>query len=320
MGGEDIAAAHAFRQGRIRPFRQRLGASYIYAPLFATRSRRVAFHSPGGSCTQELTRIFLPPWPESALTQQTLPETFRLRSGNFNLLVLRLLDPRPEAILPALGDQFRKAPGFLRFAPIVLGLADLAAAPEEVDFRALVEGLRALEIVPIGTTGGTPGLRHAAQVAGLPPLRALGGKDDEAPTQPAAAAPVAEAPAAQAPPAAPAPDFKGSGRAAMLVTEPVRAGQRLYAEGADMVVTATVNAGAEVLADGNIHIYGALRGRAIAGAQGDTAARVFALNFDPELIAIAGYYAVRDGLGTAPIGRAVQTRLDGEEMRFEKLG
>ncbi len=256
-----------------------------------------------------------PIWPESALTQQTLPETFRLRSGNFNLLVLRLLDPRPDAVLPALGDQFRKAPGFLRFAPIVLGLEDLVAAPEEVDFRALIEGLHALEIVPVGVIGGNPAMKQAATAAGLPSLRAVGGRDDEAVAQ--QPAPVV---AVEAAPAQPASDFKGTGRAAMLVTEPVRAGQRIYAEGADMVITATVNAGAEVLADGNIHVYGALRGRAIAGAQGDTEARVFALNFDPELIAIAGYYAVRDGLGHAPIGKPVQTRLEGEEMRFEKLG
>jgi septum site-determining protein MinC len=247
---------------------------------------------------------------------QGLPETFRLRSGNFNLLVLRLLDPRPEAVLPVLGDQFRKAPGFLRFAPIVLGLADLMCEPHEVDFRALMQGLHALEIVPVGTVGGSPAMRQAGQAAGLPPLRANGGRDDEAPAEPAA--PVAAVQATQAAPAAPA--FQGSGCSAMLVTEPVRAGQRIYAEGADMVVTGPVNAGAEVLADGNIHIYGALRGRAIAGARGDTEARVFALNFDPELIAIAGFYAVRDGLGNAPIGKGVQTRLDGEQMRFEKLG
>jgi septum site-determining protein MinC len=244
---------------------------------------------------------------------QGLPEPFRLRSGNFNLLVLRLLDPRPEAVLPLLGDQFRKAPGFLRFAPIVLGLADLVCDPGEVDFRALMEGLHKLEIVPVGTVGGAPALRQAAQAAGLPPLRAVGGKDDESPSPP----PVQ---AVEAAPAVATPDFRGSGRAAMLVTDPVRAGQRIYAEGADMIVTATVNAGAEVLADGNIHVYGALRGRAIAGAQGDTEARVFALGFDPELIAIAGFYAVRDGLGNAPIGKPVQTRLEGEQMRFEKLG
>ena len=112
---------------------------------------------------------------ESDLNTQTRPETFRLRAGNFNLLVLRLLDHRAEAVLPSLGDQFRKAPGFLRFAPIAIGLGDLDAQPDEVDFRALVEGLHALEIVPIGTTGGSARMRQAAQAAGLPPLRPAGG-------------------------------------------------------------------------------------------------------------------------------------------------
>ncbi|WP_236033334.1 septum site-determining protein MinC [Belnapia mucosa] len=255
------------------------------------------------------------------MSSQTLPEAFRLRAGNFNLLVLRLLDPRPEAVLPALGDQFRRAPGFLRFAPIVIGLDDLEVAPEAMDFRGLVQGLRALEIVPIGTTGGTQAMKQAAQHAGLPPLRPVGGKEAETDL------PV-PAPAAEAPPPAPqpvaaapvAPEFQGSGRAAMLVTEPVRSGQRIYAQGADLIVTATVNPGAEVIADGNVHVYGALRGRAVAGAADDATARIFALNFDPELVAIAGFYAVREGLGDAPIGRAVQVRLEGEEMRFAPLG
>ena len=127
------------------------------------------------------------------MSSQTLPESFRLRAGNFNLLVLRLLDPRPETVLPALGDQFRQAPGFLRFAPIVIGLADLDVAPEEVDFRGLVEGLHALEIVPIGTTGGSPQMRQAATAAGLPPLRAVGGRDLEAEAPAATAIPPAAA-------------------------------------------------------------------------------------------------------------------------------
>ncbi len=260
------------------------------------------------------------------MSSQTLPEAFRLRAGNFNLLVLRLLDPRPEAVLPALGDQFRRAPGFLRFAPLVIGLADLEAAPESVDFRGLIAGLHALEIVPIGTTGGSQAMRQAAQHAGLPPLRPVGlpgGKESEtdialAPAD-SAAAPVAPS-QAPAPLVAPAADFTGSGRAAMLVTEPVRSGQRIYAQGADLIITATVNPGAEVIADGNIHVYGALRGRAVAGASDDATARIFAMNFDPELVAIAGFYTVREGLGTAPIGKPTQVRLDGEEMRFTPLG
>ncbi|WP_235907522.1 septum site-determining protein MinC [Siccirubricoccus phaeus] len=242
---------------------------------------------------------------------QTLPETFRLRAGNFNLLVLRLLDPRPEAVLPALGDQFRRAPGFLRFAPIVIGLGDLEASPEEVDFRALIEGLHALEIVPIGTSGGQPAMRQAAQAAGLPPLRAMGGRDAEELPGPAAA---------PEPAAAPLPPPAESGRPSLVVTEPVRSGQRIYAAGADLVVTATVNPGAEVIADGHVHVYGALRGRAVAGARDNPEARVFALNFDPELIAIAGFYAVREQLGDAASGRPTQVWLEGEELRFGPLG
>jgi septum site-determining protein MinC len=158
--------------------------------------------------------------------------------------------------------------------------------------------------MPIGVVGGTPAMRQAATAAGLSTLR------------PAAGTP---SPAAEDAPAPPAADFRGSGSNAMLVTQPVRSGSRIYAEGADLIIIGTVNPGAEVIADGNIHIYGALRGRAVAGANENPDARIFALNFDPELIAIAGFYAVREGLSGAPIGRAVQARLDGEALHFEKL-
>lgn len=248
-------------------------------------------------------------------------EPFRLRGANFNLLVLRLLDHRPEAVVPALGDQFRRAPGFLRFAPIVIGLSDLAVSPAEMDFGALIQGLRQLEIVPIGTTGGTPELRNAAISFGLPPLRvAKEGADFTFPAPGEEETQIPAPPAAAAPPPAPPPPAPGTQRPTMLVETPVRAGQRIYAQGSDLIVTATVNAGAEVIADGNVHVYGALRGRAIAGGGNNMEARVFALNFDPELVSIAGYYAVRDGLGQAPIGRAVQVRLIGEQMRFDPLG
>jgi len=188
-------------------------------------------------------------------------EPFRLRGANFNLLVLRLLDHRPEVVVPAIGDQFRRAPGFLRFAPIVLGLSDIQVPPHEVDFPGLIQGLP-------------------------PPLPAA---------KPAAA------------------------RSTMVVEQPVRAGQRIWAEGADLIITSTVNAGAEVIADGNIHVYGALRGRAIAGGADNMEARVFALNFDPELVSIAGFYAVREGFPAAQIGKAMQVRLVGERMRFDPI-
>jgi septum site-determining protein MinC len=107
----------------------------------------------------------------------------------------------------------------------------------------------------------------------------------------------------------------------MLLTSPVRAGQQVYADkGADLIVTATVNPGAEIIADGNIHVYGALRGRAIAGAGGNEGARIFALSFDPELVAIAGLYRVREDLDQTLIGHGVQLRLEGDHLRFDRLG
>ena len=244
-------------------------------------------------------------------------EPFRLRGANFNLLVMRLLDHRVEAVVPALGDQFRRAPGFLRFAPIVVGLDDIEARPHEVDFAGLVAQLRAIEIVPIGTVGGTPEMRVAAQGAGLPPLRMAGGREEEVPLAPA---PAYAPPVVQAPPPAPEPMPQGIAKPAMVIDQPVRAGQRIWAQGSDLVIVGTVNRGAEVIADGNIHVYGRLLGRAIAGGQDNAEARVFAMNFDPELVSIAGYYAVREGLGEAPIGKAVMARLVGEHMRFDPLG
>lgn len=240
-------------------------------------------------------------------------EPFRLRGANFNLLVLRLLDPRHEVIVPALGDQFRRAPGFLRFAPLVIGLDDLAVAPHEVDFATLAAELRRIEIMPIGTVGGSPEMKAAAQGAGLPPLRAAGAQEEVA-----LAPPPPPAASSEPPPAPPLPP--GSMRPTVIVDHAVRAGQRIWAQGADLIINGTVNPGGEVIADGNLHVYGALRGRAIAGGADNMEARVFALNFDPELVSIAGYYAVREGLTDAPIGKPAQVRLIGENMRFDRLG
>lgn len=255
------------------------------------------------------------------------PEAFRLRASNYSLLTLRLLTGRIEEVLPALGDQFQKAPGFLRFAPIAIGLDDLG--DDRVDFPALIQGLRALEILPIGVTGGSQAQRAAAAGAGLPTLRPAGQKETEVQAPAPVAAPVAmnpppaQAPATPAPaepaPAEPMPAAPPAART-MVVDQNIRAGQRIHAQGADLIILGTVNAGAEVIADGNVHIYGALRGRAVAGAGEDSTARIFVQNFDPELVAIAGFYAVRDGLSGTPIGRGVIVRLEGEQLRFSPLG
>jgi septum site-determining protein MinC len=259
------------------------------------------------------------------------PQPFVIRGTNFNMVVLQLRDGAPDIVVPALERLIQQSPAFLRDSPIVLGLDDLPANGGLPDFAGLASGLRGLHLVPIGTTGGTGSQRQAAAAAGLSqlskgqqlfktkpsPAAEVTEEQVRAPVQPpppaaAAPEPLVIEPVAESPPAEPQP--------ALVVTTPVRAGNRIYAQGRDIICTATVNAGAEIIADGHVHVYGALRGRAIAGASGFDEARIFALNFDPELIAIAGLYRVRDDVDPKLIGQRLQISLNGEEMRFTPLG
>ena len=102
-------------------------------------------------------------------------------------------------------------------------------------------------------------------------------------------------------------------------TTPVRSGQQVYAQNRDLTVCAMVGAGAEVIADGSIHIYGALRGRALAGAGGFEGARIFCREFQAELVAIAGTYKVLEDIPPSLRGKAVQVRLDNGQLRIEEL-
>ena len=108
-------------------------------------------------------------------------------------------------------------------------------------------------------------------------------------------------------------------RSARVVMEPIRSGQQVYAESADLIVMNTVSPGAEVIADGCVHVYGALRGRAIAGARGDAEARVFCRRMEAELLAVAGIYAVADQMQGALKGQAVQALLVDGTLKIEKL-
>ena len=106
----------------------------------------------------------------------------------------------------------------------------------------------------------------------------------------------------------------------MVIDKPLRSGQQVYAKGRDLIVLAMVNAGAEVIADGHIHIYGTLRGKAIAGARGNTQARIFAQAMEPELISIAGIYRTTEtALPENVAGKPAQVRLEGEKLIIEPL-
>ncbi len=167
----------------------------------------------------------------------------------------------------------------------VIDLGQLKKLPERVDWTGLSSLLRRYGLQPVALRNAPESLHESARKAGF---ALLDGQTTARPAPaPAPAEPVPEAPA-KAPAAAPAAATATPG--AMIVDRPVRSGQQIYARGGDLVLLGGVSHGAEVIADGSIHCYGPLRGRALAGAQGNTAARLFSTNFGPELVSIAGVY------------------------------
>ena len=181
------------------------------------------------------------------------------------------------------------------------------------DFVALIALLRFHRLAPLAFKGGTAQQAAAALAAGL-----VGAPD-------AATVKTAQQAIGQSPPAAPAePPLAGAQLPALVIDKPLRSGQQVYARGRDLVVMAMVNAGAEVIADGHIHVYAPLRGKAIAGARGNADARIFALSLEPELISIAGIYrTTENALPPEVWGRATQVRLvagpEGERLVMEPL-
>jgi septum site-determining protein MinC len=173
-------------------------------------------------------------------------------------------------------------------------------------------------LIAVGVQGGIRPLQEAALSAGLPAMPA--GRPSRvdptmAPTTPptASSAP-GPSPTPTAAPIRPAliraavPEAAPA-RPAMVVNEPVRGGRQIYAAGGDLVVTAMVSAGAELLADGHIHVYGALRGRAVAGLSGDTNARIFCLSLEAEMVSIAGLYRVNEDIDRAIYRKSAQVYL-----------
>lgn len=233
------------------------------------------------------------------------------------LTVLEVRDSDITAISTSVQQQVERSPGFFARMPVLLSLHDTL-----VDLNALREVLTAADLVVVGVLDADEATTQAAQTAGLGVM-----------TSPAGRAGNANGDADQR------QRDKGQGRAhaaqaanndvdvrareathkspTRLVTRPVRSGQQIYARGGDLVVMSSVSEGAEVLADGHIHIYGALRGRALAGASGDTQGRIFCRRFEPDLIAVAGCYKVADAIDEGVRGACVQVRLDNDNLLIE---
>lgn len=253
------------------------------------------------------------------------PAVFELRSASMTLVVVALKTTDMAEIEREMTARFADTPEMFNHDPVVIDLAQAEGDPLALDYAALSTLLRRFKMVPAAVRGGTPEQMAAAAEAGL------GEAPELPPVAPRAAAPAA-APEVAEPPAEPAVEVQAeaepvqaeapalSSAATLIIDKPLRSGQQVYARGGDLVVLAAVNFGAEVIADGSIHVYAPLRGKAIAGARGHSGARIFSTCMEPELISIAGTYRTTDNpLPDSVVGRPAQIRLDGERLVFEPL-
>ena len=245
------------------------------------------------------------------------PTSFEIKSANLPLVALLLKSADLTRLSAEFAQRFGDMPDFFDHDPMVIDLGPLQQAEPGAgtDFAALLALLRSYRLNPIAVRGGDDTQMAQAVDAGLTPApdatlqRAAPAQSPE----PIAPQPVAETVAQPQP----APG-------ALVIDKPLRSGQQVYARGRDLVVMAMVNPGAEVIADGHIHVYAPLRGKAIAGARGNGDARIFALSMAPELISIAGIYRTSEvPLPESIQGKAAQVRLvpgpEGDKLVIDPL-
>jgi septum site-determining protein MinC len=245
-----------------------------------------------------------------------------LKFGQVGIANLRLWHADPARLETELGDKVQAAPALFRFAPVVLDLSHLPTLPNAVEARELLGGIRRAGMLPVGLAYGTRETEALARELDLPLLAKF-----RANYEPLAAAPAAPAPEPARPQPAEAPeavqratpDAVQADSVGLIHEQPVRSGQQLYARGRDLVLLNLVGNGAEVIADGSIHVYGALRGRALAGAQGDTRARILCQAFHAELLSVAGQYRVFEEIPRELRGKPVQAWLEDDKLRVEIL-
>ena len=256
-------------------------------------------------------------------TPATKTASFEIKSANLALVALMLRSTDLLLLDKEFKLRFGDIPDFFDQDALVIDLSPLQALAANhlpIDIAALILLLRQYRLQPMSIRGGSQAQMEAGKTAGLLAvpdayMNPSVAKNKAAKDKPAA---TVEIPTSTALAAA------GSQLSAMIIDKPLRSGQQVYARGRDLVVMAMVNAGAEVIADGHIHVYAPLRGKAMAGARGNTDARIFALSMEAELLSIAGVYRTSENqLPASVLGKAAQMRLvsdaDGDKLLLEPL-
>jgi septum site-determining protein MinC len=254
-----------------------------------------------------------------------------LKIGQVGVANLRVRTLDVAQLGAEMRDRVARAPKLFGRAAVIVDFGGLAATPDVATARALLDSLRDAGVLPVALAYGSSDNEKLAVELGLPLLAKFRAQYESQDNAPAGATPVASSSAPARPAntaiAAEAAPTKGDARAkstpggepGLIQATPVRSGQQVYADNRDLTVLATVGAGAEVIADGSIHIYGTLRGRALAGAQGNEKARIFCREFHAELVAVAGHYKVLEDIPKELRGKAVQVWLEKEELKIAAL-
>ncbi|KTC69368.1 septum site determining protein MinC [Legionella birminghamensis] len=222
---------------------------------------------------------------------------FKLKGRLYTFTVIQLLSTDNTLFLNQLKELIEKAPRLFDNTPVVLDFSQLQS--ESIELEAFCKTLREHNLFPVGVQGADPLLSTLAQCNGLAVLHASTNHDkpihDDQPEEP----------------------HHQESLKTKLLTTPVRSGQQVVSKGGDLIITASVSHGAELLADGNIHVYGTLRGRALAGISGDKNARIFCQALDADLVSIAGFYRLSDAI--EPSSTPCQIYLQDEHIHIEPL-
>lgn len=233
------------------------------------------------------------------------PPALEFKSSTFSVPVLVISSNDLILIEQQLKAKIQLAPEFFKNSPLVLDVQELNKQNIEADVASVIEAIRKLGLLPIGIRGGNAQQNEQAVVLGIPvhsihtSSTTIDAKKPKAPT--------------------PEPETKDLLQTGTtLITQPIRSGQRVYAAG-DLVIVAQVSAGTEILAEGNIHVYGTLRGRALAGVQGNTEARIFCNGLQAELISIAGNYKISEDLNQNVRNIPVQIYLDKQTLVIKEI-
>ncbi len=243
---------------------------------------------------------------------------FHIKGSAVTALILEITEFHNDSFREQLRERMAQAPDFFEQSAVVLQLQDTSR------LNTIIEACKACQLQVMAVrcprdqrdTVTATGLPWIGEKASRPVRKAKAEVQPEPEQEPQSEV---QAEAEPQPQAAPSPAADSGQRPTRLIDRPVRSGQQIYAAGGDLIVTAAVSEGAEIIADGHIHVYGALRGRAIAGAQGDTSAQIFCQSLEAELLSIAGNFMVNDSIRQTRWKQAAKASLQGDSLKIAPL-